>query len=206
MLPQSGLPLPAPVTAPTAHLPDSQSQVTPPTLSKISNCEAYTAPSGQYVLVCIKNENSFWLDLAPLASPVSVFVAIFGIYAAHALTKRRQQRDERFKLCQTARDLVNEIAEDASGAWCKAGNDDDAKKIAFEVVGKLGRLGRLLEMLRGRNKRFDVGEHLIDFRRAVTTDLDDPDREPNADRAGEIMAAEGKLDHAIDRAFRSLHG
>lgn len=147
------------------------------------------------------------MDLLPaLVPPASVVVALFAIYAVHQLSVRRQRRDERFKLCQAARDLVNEVAADAAGAWHVPGGDPEAQKTGLEVLGKLGRLARLLEALRGRNRRFEFGDRLIAFRRAVTADVRDVDRPPSPERADEVQATAADLDAAIDRAFRTLHG
>jgi len=173
----------------------------------VVGCEAYAAPSGQPVLVCIRNPKPLWLDLAPTIVPAaSLIVALIGLWVAHWLTVRRQRRDERFRLCQAARDLLNEIGEAASEVWRKPGNDPGVQAVAYELVGKLGRLGRNLEMLRGRDRRFDFGQQLIAFRRAVTADLEDTSRMPDPGRAGDVLATAGDLEDAIDRTFRKLHG
>jgi hypothetical protein len=137
---------------------------------------------------------------------VSVPAALIALYVVHWLTIRRQRRDERFKLRQAACDLLNEIGETASEAWRKPGSDPDAQTAAFETVGKIGRLGRGLEMLRGRDSKFDFGRQLIAFRRAVTTDLDDAIRSPNLERAGEVQATAGDPEDAIDRTLRRPYG
>ena len=155
------------------------------------------------LLICTDKPKFPWIDFV---APLSVIVALFAIWANHSLAMRRQRRDERFKLCQTARDLVNESALLAADIWNKRGDEPSNAKSIATILDRMGRLGRILEMLRGRDRRFDFGNTLIEFRRAATADIEDEVRLPDADRAGDVLGRAGELEEAIDREYRQLHG
>lgn len=144
-----------------------------------------------------------WWNSA-LASAPAVVVAVAGFWIVHHLSKRRQARDETFKLAQSARDQVAEAAVAASNVWTMKASK--ARQAAIhDVYRKFGRLGRHLEMLRSRNAAFDVQTRMLELRKAATTDIEVA-APTDADRRSRIDLAADLLEEAIDRAFRKVHG
>jgi hypothetical protein len=56
--------------------------------------------------------------------------------------------------------------------WRSPANNPDAQRTAAELPARIGRLGRQLEAMRARHKRFNMETALVDFRRAATLDLE----------------------------------
>lgn len=133
-------------------------------------------------------------------------VALAGFWAVHALSVRRQRRDEYFKLVQTVRDSVRKVAEEAAAAWLKDGNDTDAKNVGCILPSKLCRIGKQVEALRIRNKRFDVTQEIIRFRKAATLDIDDDCRRASRVKAQIALEQAANLDNALDLKFFHIFG
>lgn len=142
----------------------------------------------------------WWSSLLPSAP--SLIVAVAGFWIVHRLSVERQKRDETFKLAQAARDLAAEAAALAVAVWEMPASNKKRAGEVNAVIGKFGRLGRYLEMLRARAKSFDVQTELKELRLAATRDIEDPAPNDLARREA-IRAAADRLEEAIDRAFLS---
>lgn len=137
-----------------------------------------------------------WTSLAP-AVP-SVIVGIAGFWVVHHLSKRRQARDETFKLTQTARDLAAEIAQEASDAWGMPARKRNAA--STKLIRMISRLGHNIQMLRSRSTHFNLSSPLVVLRQAVTKDIEINPADLIAKR-DEIFAAADALERGLDTAF-----
>lgn len=154
--------------------------------------------NGTQAFVCVQS--------APLWQPVAaampgVATAVLGFVVVHLLSVRRQRRDEQFKLVQSTRETTAAIAEEARLAWSqKSGRASAGQRLIYRIAA----LSSSLEMMRKRDKRFDVGDKVVSFRRAVTSDIETGSVAMS--RRQEIALAATALDEAILGGFLDIYG
>lgn len=153
---------------------------------------------GTQAFVCVQSA-PVWQPVA--AAMPGVATAVLGFAVVHLLSVRRQRRDEQFKLVQATRETTAAIAEEARLAWSqKNGRAAAGQRLIYRVAA----LSSSLEMMRKRDKRFDVGGEVVAFRRAVTNDIETGSVAMS--RRQEIALAATALDEAILGGFLDIYG
>lgn len=153
---------------------------------------------GQPAFVCV-NKPKIWEPY--LIGLPGVAVAILGFIIVHFLSVRRQQRDEQFKMVQSARDLIAAVASEAEVAWLSRKDRNSTGQV---LIQRVGRVGRVVQQLKVRHKRLEVGGLMTGFRQAVTLDFEDGG--PSPERRAEISIAAAELDEAIIMQFLKKYG
>ena len=146
-----------------------------------------------------------------IEAPVAAALITGGVTAAsfwvvHALSVRRQRRDEFFKICQSTMELIHEVAKDAAEAWRKPGNDPQAIEIADLLPARIARIGKALAALHRRRIQFDLTSEMARFRVAVTRSIEDRQRQADSQRATNLLGEAVQLQDAIDRRFFAIFG
>lgn len=153
---------------------------------------------GDPAYLCVSKPSAFEPYLVGLPA---VAVAILGFIVVHALSVRRQRRDEQFKMVQSTRELIAAVAKDAEEAWL----DRKGRAIkAQRLIQQIGRVGRAIQQLRVRHRRLDDGGLVTQFRQAITLDFEEG--AVSAERSAEIAIAAAELDERIIRQFLEKYG
>lgn len=140
-----------------------------------------------------------WRPLAEAAP--GVVTAVIGFLVVHQLSVRRQRRDEQFKLVVATREMISEIAEEARVAWAsKSGRASVAQRLIYRVAA----LSSSIQMMSKRNKRFNVSNEMVSFRRAVTNDIESGS--VALSRRQEIALAATTLDEAVLGGYLDIYG
>jgi hypothetical protein len=173
--------------------PETSSPAAPTTL----RCEEIDV-RGQSAFLCV-NKPKLWEPY--LIGFPGVVVAIIGFIIVHCLSVRRQQRDEQFKMVQSARELIAAVASEAEEAWLSRRDRDSTGPV---LIQRVGRVGRVVHQLKVRHKRLNVGSLVTGFRQAVTLDFEDGS--PSPERRAEISIAAAELDEEIILQFLKKYG
>lgn len=196
------LPLPTQPQAP-AVLPPSPLEKARPAQSatepKIDIQGCHRVELDQTVAYVCVQKSPIWTPLANALPGVAT--AVIGFLVVHNLSVRRQRRDEQFKMVQAMRDLITAVAEEGREAWSKKSG---RKAASQRLIHRVAAISRTAEMLRLRNKKFDVGEKVVAFRRAITSDIESGS--VAIARRHTIASTAADLDEAVYRSYISIYG
>ena len=147
-------------------------------------------------------EESWWRLILPGAIPSVVAGAGFWIF--HRLAVRRQRRSEINDKINEIRKQTRECVEHADQVWCMDGNNKETKEAVRALIHRFHYLGILVTALKNWCAEINVTREVFRFRKACTTDVDDPGRGPNPHQIALIIPASMKLNEALDSKFRHL--
>lgn len=133
-------------------------------------------------------------------------VAAVGFYIVHYLSVRRQRRDEIFKTCGQLSDMVQKATRDACDFWLNCAPTEGAEHIRSTLRTQAARVSGIIHGLKERHRAFDISEHAIAFRQAITGDpFDESSRGPDRERAAVIEERAEALLKAADVCFRKIY-
>lgn len=166
-------------------------------IGPFSDCQSITIENTQAFL-CVPAKPS-WLPSAD-ALP-GVVTAFLGFALVHALSVRRQRRDEQFKMVSATRDLLKEVTDEAILAWSKRSGRRSGAETLVHRVARVSQAARYLQL---RDKRFNLTAEMVAFRRAVTNDFEAGS--VAISRRTEISRTSEDLDGAVYRRYLDIYG
>ena len=144
--------------------------------------------------------------IAGVGIATSSFIAVLGLGAVHALSVRRQRRDEFFKRIQDCLTLLERIGREALKVWRRPRKDEIAQSSLELLQADFDSLTHRLALLHRLRPEFSVQTALVDLKREAMLDVEMTDRRADAVRADRALRLAQNLAREVldqyDRIYR----